>query len=70
MQYVTTRNNNDAFTAARAMNLDRAGDGGLFIPFHLNQFSRHDVAALAERTIKINIPIISYNVTEGACNDD
>ena len=53
MLYVTTRNNNDAFTAARAMNLDRAGDGGLFIPFHLNQFSRHDVAALAEITSSV-----------------
>lgn len=55
MLYVTTRNNNDAFTAARAMNLDRAGDGGLFIPFHLNQFSRHDVAALAEKTFGQNV---------------
>ena len=55
MLYVTTRNNNDAFTAARAMNLDRAGDGGLFIPFHLNQFSRHEVAALAEKSFGQNV---------------
>lgn len=55
MLYVTTRSNNDAFTAARAMNLDRGPDGGLFIPFHLNTVSRQEIAALAEKTFGQNV---------------
>lgn len=55
MLYVTTRSKNDAFTAARAMNLDRGSDGGLFIPFHLNVFSRQEITALAEKTFGQNV---------------
>lgn len=55
MLYVTTRTKNDAFTAARAMNLDRGSDGGLFIPFHLNTYSRQDIAALAEKSFGQNV---------------
>lgn len=55
MLYVTTRTKNDAFTAARAMNLDRGADGGLFIPFHLNGFSRHEISALAENSFGQNV---------------
>lgn len=55
MLYVTTRSKNDAFTAARAMNLDRGPDGGLFIPFHLNTFSRQEIAALAEKSFGQNV---------------
>lgn len=55
MLYVTTRNDNDAFTAARAINLDRAGDGGLFIPFHLGQLTRQEVSALAENSFGQNV---------------
>ena len=55
MLYVTTRSTNDAFTAARAMNLDRGPDGGLFIPFHLNTYSRQEIAALAERSFGQNV---------------
>ena len=55
MLYVTTRSTNDAFTAARAMNLDRGPDGGLFIPFHLNAYSRQEIAALAEKSFGQNV---------------
>lgn len=55
MLYVTTRTKNDAFTAARAMNLDRGADGGLFIPFHLTAFSRQEITALAEKSFGQNV---------------
>lgn len=55
MLYVTTRAKNDAFTAARAMNLDRGPDGGLFIPFHLPEFSRHEIVALSEKSFGENV---------------
>ena len=55
MLYVTTRTNNDAFTAARAMNMDRGADGGLFVPFHLNTFSRQEIAALADKSFGQNV---------------
>ena len=33
MLYVTTRNNNDVFTAQHALAENRGADGGLYIPF-------------------------------------
>lgn len=55
MLYVTTRTNDDAFTAARAMNMDRGADGGLFIPFHLNTFSRPQIANMAGQSFGQNV---------------
>lgn len=55
MLYVTTRTKNDAFTAARAMNLDRGPDGGLFIPFHLPVFTRQEINALGEKSFGQNV---------------
>ena len=43
MLYVTTRSRNDAFTAARIMNQDRGGDGGLFIPYRLPAFTPEEI---------------------------
>lgn len=37
------------------MNLDRGPDGGLFIPFHLPEFSRHEIVALSEKTFGENV---------------
>lgn len=55
MLYVTTRGKYDAFTAARTMNLDRGPDGGLFIPFHLPQFTRDEIIALGSKTFGQNV---------------
>lgn len=55
MLYVTTRTKDDAFTAARSMNLDRGPDGGLFIPFHLPVFARQDITALGEKSFGQNV---------------
>lgn len=55
MLYVTTRNKNDAFTAARTMNLDRGPDGGLFIPFRLTALSKEQILALREKSFGQNI---------------
>lgn len=55
MLYVTTRSKNDAFTAARAMNLDRGPDGGLFIPFRLPVLDRDQVLALANKSFGQNV---------------
>lgn len=53
--YVTTRSRNDAYTAARTMNLDRGPDGGLFVPFRLPQFSREEIAALGTKSFGQNV---------------
>lgn len=55
MLYVTTRSKNDVFTAPRAINLDCGPDGGLFIPFHLPEFSRHEICALSEKSFGQNV---------------
>lgn len=55
MLYVTTRSKHDVFTAARTMNLDRGPDGGLFVPFHLPQFSREEIAGLGSKSFGQNV---------------
>ena len=47
MLYVTTRSNQDAFTAHRALTESRGPDGGLYLPFHQPVFSGDDICALA-----------------------
>lgn len=46
MLYVTTRNNQETFTAQRVLNSDRAPDGGFYIPFHDPEFSEQELARL------------------------
>lgn len=55
MLYVTTRSKSDAYTAARAMNLDRGPDGGLFIPFRLSALSREELLALSDKSFGQNV---------------
>lgn len=55
MLYITTRSKNDAYTAARTMNLDRGPDGGLFIPFRLPEFSKDEIIALGSRSFGQNV---------------
>lgn len=47
MLYVTTRSNQDAFTAHRALTESRGPDGGFYRPLHEPTFSQDDICALA-----------------------
>jgi len=48
--YITTRENKDAFTAARALSSDKAADGGLYVPFRLPEFTEEEVLSLKQKT--------------------
>lgn len=50
MLYVTTRNNRDAFTAHKVLRGDRAQDGGMYLPLHMQGFSVEEIASLKEKT--------------------
>lgn len=50
MLYATTRSNGDVFTAQRVLTMNRAPDGGLFMPFRIPQFSREEIQALEQRS--------------------
>lgn len=55
MLYITTRNQNDAYTAHRALLENCAPDGGRYVPFRLPIYSREEICALAEKTISATI---------------
>ena len=48
MLYITTREDRDAFTAARTLTADIAPDGGLFVPFRLPVFTEHELTVFSE----------------------
>ena len=48
MLYVTTRNDRDAFTSARALTENRGPDGGFYIPVRLPSFSLDEIRELVE----------------------
>lgn len=48
MLYVTTRSNQDAFTAHRVLHQNRAPDGGFYVPFRAPQFSEEEILGLQE----------------------
>jgi len=48
MLYVSTRNHNDPYTAARTLNTDFAPDGGLFAPYHLPKYEREEIWGLKD----------------------
>lgn len=50
MLYVTARDHRDAYTAHRALTLDRGPDGGLFIPFHLPVLSPDKIGSLGSKS--------------------
>ncbi len=50
MLYATTRSQNDVYTAYKAIHLDCAPDGGLFVPFKLPQWDRNDLLALKQQS--------------------
>ena len=55
MLYLTTRTQNDAYTAARAMSEDRPPDGGFFVPLNLPQFDKSQIRDLAGRCFSQNV---------------
>ena len=42
MLYVTTRNDQEAFTVQHVMNGNRGDDGGLYLPLHFPKLSAND----------------------------
>lgn len=50
MLYITTRDNNDAYTAHRTLMADCAPDGGCFVPFQLPYYEANEIALLKEKT--------------------
>ena len=50
MLYATTRSNADPVTAHRALTDLCASDGGLYIPYHLPELTRQEIAALKDMT--------------------
>lgn len=55
MLYVTTRSKNDVFTAPITLRQDRAGDGGLFVPFRLPVIDKEQLLGLRERSFGQNV---------------
>ncbi len=55
MLYATTRGKGDVETAYRAIHLDCAADGGLFVPFRLPQLNHLQIRALAGQSFGQNI---------------
>ncbi len=50
MLYATTRNQNDVFTAFKAIHTDCAPDGGLYVPFKLPHWQREQLKSLAHNS--------------------
>lgn len=55
MLYVTTRINQDAFTAHRSLTENRGPEGGLFMPMRMPEFSREEIAAIADKSFSQNV---------------
>ena len=55
MLYVSTRNRNETYTAARALSDDRCPDGGLFVPTVLPHFDQSEIKMLAENSFSQNV---------------
>lgn len=50
MLYITTRDQSDAYTAARTLSGSITPDGGLYVPFRLFQLTPDEIAALKEQS--------------------
>lgn len=55
MLYVTTRNNQDAYTAQRTLRENRGPDGGMFVPFRAPHIPQEEMEALAEKPFNQNV---------------
>lgn len=50
MLYITTRENKDAYTAARTLAQDKAADGGVYVPFRLPEYTKEEILSLKLKT--------------------
>ena len=55
MLYLTTRDKNDAYTAHRTLNEDRAPDGGFFVPRQLPVLDRDAIRSLKDQSFGQNV---------------
>lgn len=55
MLYVTTRINQDAFTAHRSLTENRGPEGGLFMPMRMPVIPRAEIAAVADKSFGRNV---------------
>lgn len=55
MLYVTTRIEQDAFTAVRALSENRGPGGGFFVPMRLPEYDEHELRALGEKSFSRNV---------------
>ena len=55
MLYVTTRVEDDAFTANRALSENRGPGGGFFVPMQMPSLSPSDLSAMAEKPFARNM---------------
>lgn len=55
MLYVTTRVNQDAFTAFRALSENRGPEGGFFVPMQMPCLDEQDIAELAQKPFSQNV---------------
>jgi len=53
--YITTRNNNDAFTAHRTLGQGRGPDGGLFVPMQMPHVDEAYIRSLQDKTFGQNV---------------
>lgn len=58
MLYASTRSKVESYTAQRTVWVERAGDGGFFVPLKLPQFKRTEIFRLKNRTPEDNIALI------------
>ena len=54
MLYVTTRVNQDAYTAGRALSENRGPEGGFFVPMRMPHFEAYQIAELSEKSFSQN----------------
>lgn len=55
MLYVSTRNKNDTYTAARALSEDRCPDGGFYTPMRLPVFVKTGISDLGTKSFSQNV---------------
>ena len=55
MLYVTTRNNNDTYTAYKSMVTDLGPDGGGFVPFRMPYYTPEEIVALKDKSFNQNV---------------
>lgn len=55
MIYLTTRNQQDTYTAARALSENRSPDGGFYVPIKLPQYDESDIRALGNKSFSQNV---------------